>query len=221
MILGSHVIISAYGFWLPNDPRGSWSDMVRAWELRRFGPATKVETTQSVAARPHDRKSRKAAKESLRYPPVSFDGLQARAIACGFANFVKRSGVEIWACAILPEHVHLVIARHTYEVEQIVNLLKGDATRQLKEEDIHPHKAFKRSNGRVHGCWSRHEWKVFLDSEADIVRAIRYVEGNPEKERKKPQRWNFVKTFSGEPQATEVPEIVAGSVAYGSPLNNM
>jgi hypothetical protein len=28
MILGYHVIFGAYGFWLPNDPRGSWSDFV-------------------------------------------------------------------------------------------------------------------------------------------------------------------------------------------------
>ena len=26
MVHGYHVILAAYGFWLPNDPRGSWSD---------------------------------------------------------------------------------------------------------------------------------------------------------------------------------------------------
>ena len=49
MLLGFHVILSAYGFWLPNDPRGSWSDFVWAWDLFRYGPATKVETRSSVA----------------------------------------------------------------------------------------------------------------------------------------------------------------------------
>ena len=39
-VLVAHVIITAYGFWLPNDPRGSWSDFVGAWELLRFGRAT-------------------------------------------------------------------------------------------------------------------------------------------------------------------------------------
>ena len=39
MVYAYHVIISAYGFWLPNDPRGSWSDMVRKYELLRYGPA--------------------------------------------------------------------------------------------------------------------------------------------------------------------------------------
>ena len=41
MVHGYHIIMPVYGFWLPNDPRGSWSDTVRKWELTRFGPPTK------------------------------------------------------------------------------------------------------------------------------------------------------------------------------------
>lgn len=78
MVIAYHTIITAYGFWLPNDPRGSWSDYVRSWELRRFGPATKVETRRSVARRPHDRLRRLAAKQALKYPVVHFTGVQAR-----------------------------------------------------------------------------------------------------------------------------------------------
>jgi hypothetical protein len=36
-LLAAHIIFTAYGFWLPNDPRGSWSEWVAAWELFRFG----------------------------------------------------------------------------------------------------------------------------------------------------------------------------------------
>src|SRR5438270_9322580 len=86
MIHGYHVIFGAYGFWLPNDPRGSWSEFVGSWELFRFGPATKTDTRRSVAARPHDRAQRLAAKQALKYPPVQFTGLQARAIGRGFAE---------------------------------------------------------------------------------------------------------------------------------------
>src|SRR5213595_3972453 len=79
-MLASHVVFGAYGFWLPNDPRGSWSDFVGAWELFRFGPATKVDTRASLANKPHDRDLRQSAKEALKYPPVQFSGVQARAI---------------------------------------------------------------------------------------------------------------------------------------------
>src|SRR3954454_24017081 len=97
MILASHVIISAYGFWLPNDQRGSWSDFIRSWELLRFGPATKVETTRSVAHRPYDRERRKQMELALRYPVVRFTGEQALWIARGFAQQIQTSGFRIHA----------------------------------------------------------------------------------------------------------------------------
>ena len=54
MILATHAIFSAYGFWLPNDPRGSWSTFVASWELFKYGPATTVSTRRSIAHQPHD-----------------------------------------------------------------------------------------------------------------------------------------------------------------------
>ncbi len=84
MILASHVIFSTYGFWLPNDPRGSWSDFVGNWELTRFGKATTVTTHRSLARAPHNRADRIAAKQLLNFPPVRFDGMQALAVANGF-----------------------------------------------------------------------------------------------------------------------------------------
>ena len=44
MVLGYHLIMGTYGIWLPNDPRGSWSDFVGSRELFYFGPATKTDT---------------------------------------------------------------------------------------------------------------------------------------------------------------------------------
>src|SRR5271168_1526378 len=80
MVFGYHVVFSAYGFWLPNDPRGSWSDFVGSWELFRQGPATKTTETRSLAHIEHDRAQRLAAKKTLKYPPVEFTGVQARAV---------------------------------------------------------------------------------------------------------------------------------------------
>jgi hypothetical protein len=55
MICAYHVIFGTYGFWLPNDPRGSWSDFVASWEIFRYGPATKVTARRSHAWDTHDR----------------------------------------------------------------------------------------------------------------------------------------------------------------------
>lgn len=198
MVYGYHVIFGTYGFWLPNDPRGSWSDFVASWELLRFGTATKVTTRQSVAARPHDREARLAAKRALKYPPVVLTGLQARAVGRGFAEAVKKSGFTIWACSILPEHLHLVIGRHSFDVEQVTNLLKGEATKQLNREGLHPLAQFAEPGQSPPTPWGARLWKVYLDNEEHIRCAIRYVENNPLKEGKRKQEWSCVVPFEGE-----------------------
>jgi len=117
MIVGYHIIFGAYGFWLPNDQRGSWSVFVGSWELFRHGCAKRTTEDRSTAYVPHDHARRIAAKELLKYPPVQFTGLQARAVGRGFANYFKRSGLRVWACAILPDHVHLVVGEPSISID--------------------------------------------------------------------------------------------------------
>jgi hypothetical protein len=120
-VLAYHAVFSAYGFWLPKDPRGSWSDFVGSWDLfHAAGKATKTDETRSLARNPHDRELRLKGKAALSRPPVKFTGLQARSVGVGFANAVAKSGLTIWACSILSEHVHLVVARSHLMIEQVV-----------------------------------------------------------------------------------------------------
>jgi REP element-mobilizing transposase RayT len=196
MILASHTILSAYGFWLPNDPRGSWSTFVGSWELLRFGEATKVATHRSVARVPHDRQLRLRAKEALKHPPVRFTGKQAFSIAKGFAQALKEGGYVLYACAILPDHVHLVIASHSRPFERIAGHLKSAATRQLDADGLHPFPDAYNADGTRQSPWGERAWHVFLDSHEDIVRAVRYVESNPVREGKRVQRWSFVTEYA-------------------------
>jgi REP element-mobilizing transposase RayT len=191
-VIAYHLIITTYGFWLPNDPRGSWSDFVRAWELQRFGPATRTRDRRSLARHPHDRKLRLEAKKYLARKPVEYDGIQARAVARGIADFCRKSGCVVWACSILPCHVHIVVKRHRYSIERVSQQLKGAATRQLLTEKLHPFVDSAYQNGDIPTPWARRCWSVFLDSEEDIQRAIRYVEQNPVNERKRAQKWRCV-----------------------------
>ncbi|MBX3432702.1 MAG: transposase [Pirellulales bacterium] len=196
-MLAAHVIFGAYGFWLPNDPRGSWSTFVGSWELFRYGPATKTTETSSLARRPHDQAGRLAAKSALKRPAVQFTGIQARAVARGFARYAERSGLRMFACAVLPDHVHLVMAPARIAIPQVVIQLKGEATLQLAEEGIHPFAGSRDKNGRHPKCFARGQWKVCLDDAVAVSRAIRYVEDNPLKEGKRRQRWGFVTAYDG------------------------
>jgi REP element-mobilizing transposase RayT len=190
-----HVIFCAYGFWLPNDPRGSWSTFIASWELARFGPATTTTMRRSVAGRRHDRQARLAAKEALKYPAVSFTGEQAQTIAHGFRKQIEISKYTVYACTILPQHVHLVLARTPYRVEQAVRLLKGSASKELADSNLHPLADHPLPDKTLPSPWARKCWKVFLNTDEDIIRSICYTGDNPRKEGKKRQRWSFVVPF--------------------------
>jgi hypothetical protein len=196
-VLAYHVIITTYGFWLPNDPRGSWSDFVGAWELLRFGPATKVTTHRSLAKRPHDREGRLAAKQALKYAPVRLSTAQIESIAGGFASAIEEAGYVVYACSILHNHAHLVVARHARLVETITSHLKSFATRGLRADGLHPFERHVRPDGSVPSVWAEGLWKVFLFTDEDIRRAIRYVEDNPLREGMPRQEWWFVTKYLG------------------------
>ena len=199
MILGAHLIFSAYGFWLPNDPRGSWSDFVASWELLRFGKATKVSTTRSVAWAPHDVALRKAAKKSLNHFEVRFSGAQALAIAKGFARAARETDLRIYACSILPSHVHLVVAPSRTHFQFVAGRLKSYATRSLREDKIDPMDGRFDGSGNRQSPWGSKLWKVYINDEQHLRKAILYVERNPLKEGKRVQRWSFVVPFASAP----------------------
>jgi hypothetical protein len=79
-------------------------------------------------------------------------------------------------------------------VEQLLIQLKGAATRQLVSERMHPFQDSPMRNGVPPKCFARGEWKVFLNDEEAISRAIHYVNANPGKEGLPLQRWSFVRT---------------------------
>jgi REP element-mobilizing transposase RayT len=198
MVHGYHVILPHYGFWLPNDPRGSWSEFVARWELVRFGKTTRHLEQHTLSQLTSEELAlREEMRQTLLYPPVTLTGAQALSVANGFRSQASKSGYVVWACAILPEHAHLVIARHRYKVEQIANLLKGAATTQLLEDGLHPLAKHAKAGERPPGMWARRLWKVFLDSDEQIENAIAYVNENPIKEGKPMQKWKWISPYGG------------------------
>jgi REP element-mobilizing transposase RayT len=173
-----------------------WSDFVRCWELYWYGEATKVTTRASLARNPHDRALRAAQKSALRYDPVRFTPEQMQAVARGIARAVEESAYVIYACSILPEHVHMVVQRHRNRAEQIIGHFKARATQQLIAENLHPFQEQPLPDGTLPPAWGRRGWKVYLDSVDAILRAIDYVETNPTKQGLPRQRHPFVTPYA-------------------------
>ena len=191
-MFGHHLIFGAYGFWLPNDPRGSWSKFVGSYELYLAGgKATTTDAVESVAHNEHDIEHRRSAKLALLRPAVQFSLNQVQAIGCGLAEYVEKSSVILLACAILPDHLHFVVAPHRLTIDKLAVQFKGSATRQLLKEKLHP---FQHVDGKTPKCFAQREWNVELESERQLENAINYVEQNPVKAGLLKQIWPFVKT---------------------------
>jgi hypothetical protein len=194
VIAGYHLVFGAYGFWLPNDPRGSYSDFIGSIDLYLAGGvATKINDRHSVANRPHNHTDRLKTKESMLRPPVKFTGIQARAIGHGFETYFKITGYPVWAYAILPSHVHLALGHLPISVERLTIQLKSAATKQMLAEKCHPFGSYVEQGRKLPKCFVRGQWSRFLVPE-DVAGAIKYVEDNPVRQGLQPQQWRFVKS---------------------------
>lgn len=199
MIVAHHVVFGAYGFWLPNDPRGSWSTYVGSLPIYQAGgPATTTSERRSLANRQHDAEQRRRVKRALARKPVRFTGIQARAIARGIGTYVAKSDHKVWACAIMRDHVHMVVAQRAMHVDQLVIQFKGAAIRQFNMEGVHPFSGQTNQRGTLPKCFVRGYWVSFLHADR-VNEIIGYVESNPIKQGMRLQHWSFV-TKPGAPQ---------------------
>lgn len=209
-IVAYHSIFGAYGFWLPNDPRGSWSTEVKADHLKPFGEPIHPGTRKSVAGRPHDRTLRFEAKQHLLRKNVVFDSAQIDCIGRGLAELISQTKVVVYATAIMPDHVHLVYPRPECSAEQFVGMFKRAGSRALRKEGLHPfaaadqHRvdaAAKRcgdaaaKQDRVPTPWAEDAWHVFLHDDEEIRQRIEYVNNNPIRAGRSAQHWEFVTDF--------------------------
>jgi REP element-mobilizing transposase RayT len=193
MILGYHIILGTYGFWLPNDPRGSYSKHVWSPDLAKHGPATTVKTKHSRAADPHDIPKRLRAKRDLKFPEVFLSGVQAQELALGIGEAVSKYDFQLLAFAILEQHIHCVARSSSMQSEAIVKQMKRYAGNRLSRSGKNPLASFREeNNNRIPSVWARGFWKRYIDSEDQLLNTIRYVEQNPIKEGKRAQYWSFV-----------------------------
>jgi REP element-mobilizing transposase RayT len=111
-------------------------------------------------------------------------------IAQAFADEVAAQNYTCYACAIMPDHVHILIRKHKHQAEEMIANLQSASHCVLRQQEIRP---------LGHPVWGGHGWKVFLDTPEDIRRTITYIEDNPTKARLPAQKWEFVKEYDGWP----------------------
>lgn len=189
MVAAYHLIWTTYGSWLPNDPRGSTSHKICSAKIaplgelhygrRRLQPAGKV-----------IREFYAAARGILKYPLLTFTNAEIQTLACDFAATIRQRTYTCYACAIMPDHVHLIIRKHRDQAEDMIEQLQHSSRKNLQSA---PNK-LRPAN---HPVWGGTGWKVFLNTQQDIRRTIHYIEQNPVKIGHPMQRWNFVTPYEG------------------------
>lgn len=181
MIAGYHLIWTVYGSWLPNDPRGSSSDEIRSPLLEDLGALhhgrKKIQPCSTVI-----RELYKQAKPLLKHETPLLDDDDIPLVAEAFADTIKVRRYTCYGCAIMPDHVHMLIRKHKDRAEDMIAFLQDDSWRRLLEAGRRP---------SDHPVWGGRGWKVYLDSCEDIERTIRYIRRNAD------QAWEFVQLYDG------------------------
>ena len=183
------MIWTAYGTWLSNDPRGSGSRSVYTPSLAELGEVH-LGRKKLQPSRREVREFYEEAESRLQFPVIRFDALERDAIGDAFAEIIRGHQYTCYACAIMPDHVHLVIRKHRDDAEALIEHFQCKSRGALIERCVVPEE---------HPVWTKNGWKVFLDSPSEVWGRIRYVEKNPVKEGLPVQFWPFVVGYDNWP----------------------
>ena len=187
MVAAYHLVWTIYGAWLPNDPRGSGSTEIRSSFLQDLGEIhfgrKKIQPSSAVL-----RKFYREAKPSLKHEVISFTDDDIASVAESFADTIKTRRYTSYGCAIMPDHVHILIRKHRDQAEQMIAFLQDESWQRIIDT--------KRWRSG-HPVWGGPGWKVYLDSCEDIERTIRYIDENPSKAKRPAQKWHFVQDYDG------------------------
>lgn len=190
MVVAHHLMWTLYGWWLPNDPRGSTSKTIHTDLLRDLGELHFGRKRIQPAGR-DIRAFYDHAADRLQHDLLSFSPNEFPSAAEAFDHAIRRCGYTCYALAVMPDHVHLVIRKHKDRAEDMIEKLQA-----LTREDFHRTSLRKPD----HPVWTHGGYKVFLDSPDDVWRTIRYVNNNPVKQRMPLQQWGFVVPYDNWPE---------------------
>lgn len=187
MVVGYHLIWTAYGWWLPNDPRGSSSHEIRVERIAELGELHHGRKAVQPSS-PELRLFYNNARLALKHELLSFSVEAIALIAEAFAATVEERNYTCYACAIMRDHVHLLIRRHRDRAEAMLEQLQAGSRERLIQSGARP---------ADHPVWGGPGWKRFLNSRADIERVIVYIRNNPIEARLPEQTGRFVKAYEG------------------------
>src|SRR6185437_8771356 len=123
IVIAHHLIWTLYGWWLPNDPRGSCSRTVRFDALKDLGTLHYGRKRVQPASR-DIRAFYAQASLMLKHPLLDLTSAAIKSCAAGFASAIRDQNYTCYACAVLSDHVHLIIRKHKHTAEEMIEHLQ-------------------------------------------------------------------------------------------------
>ena len=134
-VIAYHLIWTAYGWWLPNDPRGSTSRSVAEDRIAQLGPHHYGRRRHLPPLETLDAFYREA-DDVLKFERLSLNQQDVQHAAEGIAEAVRTRRYTCYACAILPDHVHLVIRKHRDKAEDMIETLQAASRLRLRSAGL-------------------------------------------------------------------------------------
>ncbi len=192
-VIAVHLVLTLYGHWAVNDPRGSGSSSFLDLKFEALGPI-------HFGRRPrHEQPTRDELKvfhaeheQLLNFPVFWIDPLKRDVIADAIRAVLRAQGYTCYACAICGNHVHLIIRTHKHDALMMWNHFADTVRERLRLR-------FPQEIAAKHPAISARPYKVFLYTTDDVWGRVDYVEQNPLKEKLSMQRWDFVTPYDNFP----------------------
>jgi REP element-mobilizing transposase RayT len=190
LVIAYHLIWTAYGWWLPNDPRGSGSTELRNNVIAELGALHFGRKRVQPAGREVKRFYEQAAV-ILHHPLLTLDQAAREEVGRAFERVIEAARYTCYACAIMPDHVHILIRKHKHLAEEMMDALKLASREAVCAAGLRM---------PAHPTWSAGAgWKVFLEEPDEVCRTVHYIRKNPLPLGLPEQCWPFIQEYDGWP----------------------
>ncbi len=158
IVIAHHIMWTLYGWWLPNDPRGSTSRVIRNDLLAELGELASG-TQEDSASRTRDPRVSPAGCGGAAVSAAVICASEFPTVAEAIGSAIEDCNYTCYACAIMPDHVHLLIRKHRDKAEEMIERLQSLSRKRLIDAGM------REAN---HPVWTHGGWKVFLDHPEEV-----------------------------------------------------
>ena len=164
--LGVHLVKSAYGQWLPGDPRGHWST---AWD-------DQLGHIQPHQLHPGDPIRHRMAAERMQHPAVIWTPRIIRSITATLPRCADNSPWDLAALAVEPTHLHALLTYAPLDFDRTAKWLAQQMTKAVHIDTPHAGPVFAKG-----------KWATYIFEPSHWENTVRYIARHPGAVRLPPQ----------------------------------